>query len=45
MTGELLDAILITIPLWGPLVFVMAADLSDTKICRENRQRRRGHGF
>ena len=30
MTGELLDAILVTIPLWGPLVFVMVSDLSDS---------------
>ena len=30
MTGEILDAILITIPLWGPLVFVVVSDLSDS---------------
>ena len=28
MTGELLDAILITIPLWGSFLFVAASDLS-----------------
>ena len=29
MTGEILDAILITIPLWGSFLFVVASDLSD----------------